>query len=235
MLYTFNENMKRKDNKKMSIDKSTLREKVSTLISDMIHKGKFKPGERLTEIGLSKLLGFSRTPIREALRLLEKEGFVYIAPRKGATVTSLTDKDIEEIFLLKYKLETLAVVLALEHINKEDIAYLEQLNTRLKDLKESRSVSSLIDINSKFHSYIIRKCYNHRLIKMLGDIAAQFNRATAFSFEDGRRIDEVIMEHDAITEAIKKRDEKMVEKAMEKHVYKGWQFIKDKFATKEQQ
>lgn len=226
--------MKRKNNKRMDIAKSTLSEKVCTLISDMIHKGEFKPGERLTETGLSKLLGFSRTPIREALRLLEKEGFVYIVPRKGATVTALTDKDIEEIFLLKYKLETLAVVLALKHIDKEDIAYLEQLNNKLKDLKNSRNVSTLIDINSKFHSYIIRKCYNQRLIKMLDDIAAQFNRATAFSFEDEGRIDEIIMEHKDITEAIKKRDEKMVEKAMEEHVYKGWQFIKDKFATKGQ-
>jgi DNA-binding GntR family transcriptional regulator len=226
--------MKKENNKKMNIDKSTLSEKVSTLISDMIHKGKFKPGERLTETSLSKLLGFSRTPIREALRQLEKEGFIYIVPRKGATVTLLTERDIEEIFLLKYKLETLAIVLALEHLDKEDITYLERLNKRLKDLKGNKSVSSLIDINSKFHSYIINKCYNHRLIKMLGDISAQFNRATAFSFEDDGRIGEVIIEHEDIMEAIKKRDEKMVEEAMEKHVYKGWQFIKDKFATKEQ-
>jgi DNA-binding GntR family transcriptional regulator len=218
---------------KMNIDKSTLSEKVSTLISDMILKGIFKPGERLTETGLSKKLGFSRTPIREALRSLEKEGFVYIVPRKGATVTLLTDRDIEEIFLLKYRLETLAVVLALEHINDEDINYLKRLNRKLRELKKSKSISNLIDINSKFHSYIINKCYNHRLIKMLDDIFAQFNRATAFSFGDESRIDEVILEHEEITEAIEKRDEKMVESAMEKHVYKGWQFIKDKFAGQE--
>jgi len=75
-----------------------LSEKVSAIISDMILKGVFKPGERLTETGLSKLLGFSRTPIREALRSLEKEGFLYIIPRKGARVATLTSQDIEEIF-----------------------------------------------------------------------------------------------------------------------------------------
>ena len=127
----------------------------------------------------------------------------------------------------------MAVVLAIEHIDSEDIAYLEHLNKKLRELKKSKSISSLIDINSKFHSYIINKCYNHRLIKMLDDISAQFNRATAFSFADEARIDEVILEHEDITEAIKKRDEKMVESAMEKHVYKGWKFIKDKFAAKE--
>ena len=222
-----------KKNKKINVDRSTLSEKVSAIISDMILKGVFKPGERLTETGLSKLLGFSRTPIREALRSLEKEGFLYIIPRKGARVATLTSQDIEEIFLLKYKFETLAFVLAIKHIDEDDIEYLEHLNKKLKGLKKSKSVTGLIDINSRFHLYIVEKCSNQRLIKVLNDIFAQFNRATAFSFVDDTRIDEVSAEHEDILEAIKRRDEKLVEKAMEEHVYKGWQFIKDKFATKE--
>ena len=155
---------------KMNIDKSTLSEKVSSLISDMILKGIFKPGERLTETGLSKTLGFSRTPIREALRSLEKEGFVYIIPRKGATVTLLTDRDIEEIFLLKYKLETLAVVLAIEHIDSEDIAYLEHLNKKLRELKKSKSISN--DILSFFNLGLSN---NKDLISCIGNSCSTRN------------------------------------------------------------
>lgn len=223
-----------KKDKKINVDKSTLSERVSALIGDMILKGVFKPGERLTETGLSKLLGFSRTPIREALRSLEKEGFLFITPRKGARVATLTSEDIEEIFLLKYKFETLAFTLAMEHIEEEDVTYLEHLNKKLKGLKRSNSVTGLIDINSRFHLYVIEKCGNQRLIKVLDDIFAQFNRATAFSFADEMRIDEIVAEHDDILEALKRRDGKLVEKAMEKHVYRGWQFIKDKFAIRSQ-
>jgi DNA-binding GntR family transcriptional regulator len=216
------------------MSKATLREKVAEIISDMILTGKFKPGERLTETSLSKTLGFSRTPIREALRLLEKEGFVHIEPHKGATVVSLSAQDIEEIFLLKYKLETLAVVLAMEHIDDDDILYLENLNQKLKELKEKKKITGLIDLNNAFHSYIISKSGNQRLIKILKELFTHFNRATAFSFADQLRIDEVVQEHMDITEAIKSRDASMVEKAIERHVYKGWQFIKDKYKVRSQ-
>jgi len=93
-------------------------------------KGSIKPGERLTEPKLSAMLGISRTPIREALRLLESEGFIDIFPRRGAVVSDITPQDVDEIFTIKIKLESLAARLAVEYMTDGDIKRLIEINER---------------------------------------------------------------------------------------------------------
>ncbi|MDY6820335.1 MAG: GntR family transcriptional regulator [Deferribacterota bacterium] len=218
------------DKNSKNIDDTTLSEKIANLIGKKILEGEYLPGKRITETEIAEKLGFSRTPIREALRILEREGFVEILPRRGAKVTTLKVSDIEEIFLLKYRLESLAMSLAIDHINEDDLDYLNKLNEKLINLKNTENISSLIDINSRFHSYIIEKSGNKRLSRILKDIQAEFSRATAVSFNVKERINEVIEEHNDILNALKNGDKNKIEKVVEKHVYRGWQFIKNIYA-----
>jgi len=217
--------------KELNIDSTPLSERIAGTIRDYILKGRIKQGERLTEPRLSKLLGISRTPIREALRILEMEGFVEIFPRRGAVVTDVTDKDVDEIFILKVKLESLAARLAAEHLTDEDIAELEELNERMKKFADAKNVSILIQLNSEFHNLIISKCENNRLAKFLEALLRQFKRATAYSFTEAGRIQRVIEEHREIIESFKKRDSEMAEELMAKHIQNGWQFIKSRVSA----
>ncbi len=217
--------------KELNIDSTPLSERIAGTIRDYILKGRIKQGERLTEPRLSKLLGISRTPIREALRILEMEGFVEIIPRRGAVVTDVTDKDVDEIFILKVKLESLAAKLAAEHLTNEDIAELEDLNARMEKFADAKKVSILIKLNSEFHNLIISKCENNRLTKFLEALLRQFKRATAYSFTEAGRIQRVIEEHREIIESFKKRDSEMAEELMAKHIQNGWQFIKSRVSA----
>jgi DNA-binding GntR family transcriptional regulator len=217
--------------KELNIDSTPLSERIAGTIRDYILKGRIKQGERLTEPRLSKLLGISRTPIREALRILEMEGFVEIIPRRGAVVTDVTDKDVDEIFILKVKLESLAAKLAAEHLTDDDIAELEDLNARMEKFADAKNVSILIKLNSEFHNLIISKCENNRLTKFLEALLRQFKRATAYSFTEAGRIQRVIEEHREIIESFKKRDSEMAEELMAKHIQNGWQFIKSRVSA----
>ena len=218
--------------KDISFDNAPLSEKIAETIREYILKGVLKPGERLTEPRLSDILGISRTPIREALRILEMDGFVTLIPRRGAVVTELTDKDVDEIFILKIRLESLAAKLAVNFMTDADIDKLKDLNEKMKRFNENRNVAGLIKANSEFHDFFIMKSDNQRLIKFLESLQAQFKRATAYSFTEAGRIISVIEEHEDIIQAFQKRDEALVEKLVEKHIQNGWKFIKSKVSQK---
>ncbi|MBZ4642502.1 MAG: hypothetical protein PWQ25_1479 [Deferribacteres bacterium] len=218
--------------KDISIDNTTLSEKIAETIRGYILNGTLKAGDRLTEPKLSEMLGISRTPIREALRLLEMEGFVEIFPRRGAVVSVVTDKDVDDIFVLKMKLESLAAKLAIKNLSFEDIAKLKDINDKMEKYSLTRNVANLIKLNSEFHNLFISKCNNSRLVRFLESLLRQFKRATAYSFTETGRISKVIEEHKEIIEAFEERDADRVEKLVEKHIKNGWNFILNKVSGK---
>jgi len=218
--------------KDISIDNATLSEKIAETIRGYILNGTLKPGDRITEPKLSEMLGISRTPIRESLRLLEMEGFVEIFPRRGAVVSVITDKDVDEIFVLKMKLESLAAKLAVRNLTNEDIKRLKDINEKMEKYSLTKNVANLIKLNSEFHNLFISKCNNSRLEKFLESLLRQFKRATAYSFTETGRISKVIDEHKEIIEAFENRDADRVEQLVEKHIKNGWTFILNKVSGK---
>ena len=103
-----------------------LRDVVFNTLREAILKGELKPGERLMELQLASKLGVSRTPIREAIRMLEQEGLAVTIPRRGAEVARMTEKDMEDVLQIRAALDELAVQLATEHITDEQFGALEQ-------------------------------------------------------------------------------------------------------------
>jgi DNA-binding GntR family transcriptional regulator len=210
----------------INIDNTPLSERIAETIRTNILKGVIKPGERLVEPKLSEQLGISRTPIREALRHLESEGFIEIIPRRGAIVTEITDKDVDEIFVIKIKLESLSAKLATTRLSMDEIFRMKELASKVSD--GSPRVGQMVNWNSEFHDTFIRNCGNERLIKILSSLQQQFKRATVFSFSETGRTKEVAKEHHDIIEAMEKRDADSVEKLVEKHIRNGWEFIKSR-------
>ena len=96
-----------------------LRDVVFNTLREAILKGELKPGERLMELQLASKLGVSRTPIREAIRMLEQEGLAVTVPRRGAEVARMTEKDMEDVLQIRAALDELAVQLATEQITDE--------------------------------------------------------------------------------------------------------------------
>ncbi|HAL86168.1 MAG TPA: GntR family transcriptional regulator [Deferribacteraceae bacterium] len=210
----------------INIDNTPLSERIAETIRTNILKGVIKAGERLVEPKLSEQLGISRTPIREALRHLETEGFIEIIPRRGAVVTEITDKDVDEIFVIKIRLEALAARLSTERLTKDDIEKMKELASKVRE--GSSKVGHMVNWNSEFHDIFIKNCGNERLIKILAGLQQQFKRATVFSFSETGRTQEVAKEHQSIIEALELRDKDRVEKLVETHIRNGWEFIKSR-------
>ena len=111
---------------KESGDKYSLRGKVYDRIREDILNGVYKEHEELKEATLGKMMDVSRTPVREALRQLELEGLVEIIPNKGARVTGITKKDIDDIYQIRYLLEGLSARWATEHVTEEQLDKMEE-------------------------------------------------------------------------------------------------------------
>ena len=104
-----------------------LRDMVFDVLMNAIMQGQLSPGERLLEVQLADEMGVSRTPVREAIRRLELEGFVVMIPRKGAYVAGLSVDDVESVYEIRTALETLAVRLAAQRMEAEDYRQLDEL------------------------------------------------------------------------------------------------------------
>ena len=140
-----------------------LRDAVFMSLRKAILTGKIKPGERLTEIKLGKLLGTSRTPIREAIRKLELEGLVTIVPGSGARVSGMTVEDLQEVMEVRSALEQLSAGLASERITEEEK---NQLRDACNDFIRSTAQGDSLEIaeaDVRFHDLILKAAKNEKL------------------------------------------------------------------------
>ena len=171
-----------------------------------IIRGTIKPGQKLVMASLAKSLGFSETPIREAIRRLESDGYVTFTPHSGAMVTKINDRELSEIYLIRISLEALATRLAVPCIRDNDIAWLVRRNDEMKvAVKESR-YQSLARLNKEFHLRIYKTAPYPRLYKMISDLWDAFERwPSIFSFVPERAAS-AIEEHEQIIDALSTGD-----------------------------
>src|SRR6056297_685968 len=144
----------------------TLREKILETIREAILKGNLKPGEKVAEPELAERFGISRTPIREAFRQLESEGYLQVIPRKGAVVASLSERDVEEFYAVKTILEGFAARLAAEKMTSKDIERMEAINSRLEQLAQQGDVKTFFKVHNEFHQLFIRAAENEKLLEL---------------------------------------------------------------------
>ncbi len=189
-----------------------LRDVVFQTLRSMILTGELKPGERLMEIHLSKRMGVSRTPIREAIRKLELEGLVIMIPRKGAHVASITVEHVQQVLEVRRALETLTVALACERISVEGQKNIREAEDAFEKATETGDAQKIAQADVVFHNVILRETRNERLIALLNNLSEQMYR---FRFEYIKDIDSyssLIQEHEMLYEAIVQQN---IEKAVE--------------------
>ena len=153
-----------------------LRDVVFNTLRRAILKGDLKPGERLMEIALAEKLGVSRTPIREAIRKLELEGLVVMAPRKGAKVASITERDLNDVLEVRKGMEELAIRLACERITPEELEELDKVEQRFLSLTENGDLTELAEMDVAFHDIIYKATNNKRLVQLLSNLREQMYR-----------------------------------------------------------
>lgn len=202
-----------------------LREVVFKTLRNAIIQGEFQPGERLMEITLAKKLGVSRTPVREAIRMLELEGLVVMIPRKGAEVANITVKDLKDALEVRMALEALSVRLACERIDEEGKEELKVACMTFKEAINSKLVPAIVQADEHFHNVIYKASKNSKLINMAQNLREQVYRYRVEYVKDFSYHDNLIREHDQITMAILKGDKESAEKIMNEHIYNQEQIV----------
>lgn len=186
----------------------TLREKILETIRDAILQGTMKPGERVSEPDLAERFGISRTPIREAFRQLESEGYLQVVPRKGAVVASLSERDIEEFYAIKIILEGFAARMAAEKLTEKDIERLEAINKRLESIKEEGDVKKFFRVHNEFHEVFIKAAGNEKLYDMINQLVMKFSRLRLASLSQPGRMEISVEEHRNMIKAFRNHDGK---------------------------
>jgi len=195
-----------------------LREIVFESLREAIISGVLKPGERMMEVQLAEEMGVSRTPVREAIRKLELEGFVIMVARKGAYVAGISSKDVSEVFEIRAALEGLAAALAAERINDSEKEELERVLVYKAASVEANDFSSLIEKDTEFHELIYKASRNERLMQIISNLREQINRFRMVSLAHPGRGREALEEHRKIAEAIADRDFTLAQALAQEHI-----------------
>jgi DNA-binding GntR family transcriptional regulator len=159
------------------------------------------------EKDLAERLGVSRTPVREALRKLEIEGFVDMVPRKGAIVKQVTAKEIADVLEIRAVLESFAAKTACRCMDEEQKALLELAKEAFNKVASEGDVDKMADKDMEFHGLIYAAAKNDRLTAIINNLGEQIYRYRVTYLYDKKYIKTIISEHDGITQAIFKNDE----------------------------
>lgn len=215
------------DNLELNMDAYLpLRDVVFNTLREAILKGELKPGERLMELQLASKLGVSRTPIREAIRMLEQEGLAVTIPRKGAQVAKMTEKDMEDVLQIREVLDELAVSLACDNMSNIEIRDLEEQMYQFENSIKLGDIKSLAQSDVNFHDVIYRATGNTKLITLLNNIREQIYRYRVEYLKDEKAYPTLIKEHRAIVEALKKNNKLKATEAMKIHVENQAEVVK---------
>ncbi|MGI5872679.1 MAG: GntR family transcriptional regulator [Bacillota bacterium] len=212
-----------------------LRDVVFHTLRKAILRGDLKPDERLMEIKLAERMGVSRTPIREAIRLLQMEGLVVNIPRKGAHVAKITEKDLRDVLEVRGGLENMAVQLASRRITEKQYEELVEAARKFEEAVEKESLIPIAEADEQFHALIYEATDNRRLVQMLNNIRDQMYRYRVeyLKDEDSRKL--LVEEHRHLCEVLKEKKGDEAAEIMKLHIDRQEKYILDAVVGGEQQ
>ena len=204
------------------LDIQNIGDRAYDVLLEMIINQQLDPGQRLIEEQLAMELGISRTPLREAVNRLAKEGLVEIEPRKGARVKRFSIDEVEEVYSIRAALEGLATRIAASNIPKDKLK-------RLQRRFQSRNTKILLKADNDLHKLIVKYCKNKRLVEMLGNLwnLVQVFRVAGYSSVERSAI--ATEDHIKIINALINRNDTMAENLIKKHIEKARNAITDGF------
>ncbi len=195
-----------------------LREVVFENIRSAIQSGELRPGERLMEVQLAESLGVSRTPVREAIRKLEKAGLVTISPRRGVYVAEISLEDTENILEIRGCLEGKAAELAALRISKEQQQALETCLQAFIVHMDNNQMKEALKEDVQFHRIIRQASRNQQLIQILEDLSEQVNRFRMVYLKEAAEAPSLPEEHTKVLRALINGNPEETRQAMVAHM-----------------
>ncbi len=195
-----------------------MRKQVYKHLRDQILSNEIKPGGRLVEAQIAKTLGVSRTPVREAVHLLERDGFIESIPRVGYRVRKLIMEELDEIFEIRKANELLACTWAAKKAPPGSLKSLEKNIKMTRAALNNDQPELFLDLDQEFHSILVQASGSHHLAGICRQLGRLMLRYRIDSITDNDAVTGALKGHIAIYEALKNKDEKGLKTALEDHL-----------------
>lgn len=202
----------------MRLVHNSLHEHVAATLREEIFDGTLAPGSFVDEVALCERLEISRTPLREALKVLSAEGLVRHEPRRGCFVNEVTEQDLDEIFPVIALLEGRCAYEAASHASDADLAVLETLHQKLQAHAAAKRIVDYYQTNFAIHEAIITLADNRWLAQVIADLRKILKLARLQQLHAPGRLAQSLSEHLAVFAALKARDSEGAEAAMRTHL-----------------
>ncbi len=202
----------------MKFRKATYHMQVADMLRDMIMTGKLKEGDKINEGKLCSKMGISKTPLREALRVLSVEGLIELVPNRGSFVTKPTLEEITEMFDIMSLLEGFCARSACQKMSEDDFSQLEKFHAQLEENFELRNQEGYIRMNNEFHSYLQELAGNRTLNQIVSGLRKKILLYRFQSLNMRERFKNSIEEHRQLLDAFRQRDHEKAEMLMRVHL-----------------
>lgn len=197
---------------------NSLHDEVASQLRERIFAGELAPGAYVDEPALCAEWGISRTPLREALKVLTAEGLLRHEPRRGCFVAQITERDLDQIFPVIALLEGRCAHEAASAASDADLIALEQLHDKLNRAARAKRISEYYAVNHSIHEAIIALADNRWLAQVIGDLRKILKLARLQQLHAPGRLEQSLSEHMAVFAALKARDAEGAEAAMRTHL-----------------
>ena len=202
----------------MRLVPNSLHDEVAATLREQIFDGSLAPGSFVDEIALCERLSISRTPLREALKVLTAEGLLRHEPRRGCFVNEVTERDLDEIFPVIALLEGRCAYEAARNASDSELHELDALHERLVRHAKSKRINDYYATNHLIHEAIIKLADNRWLAQVIGDLRKILKLARLQQLHAPGRLEQSLSEHLAVFAALKARDSDGADAAMRTHL-----------------
>lgn len=200
------------------INKSLTSKQLHEVLKKQIMNLELKPGLNISEKGISKMFGISRTPVREAFLLLSKEGLLNVYPQRGTFVSLIDLEAVEEARFLREHVERAVVRLCCEKFPQEKLISLKMNLQMYKLYMEKKDYKKLFELDEEFHKSIFEGCNKERTWNTICEVERDFQRIRILTLAFNLSIDEIYSQHKSIIEAIENNKPDVADEIMKKHL-----------------
>ena len=216
----------------------TLHQELTEEIRELIVNGKLAPGTKVPEKELCELFDVSRTPLREALKVLATDGLLTLEPNRGAKVTQITKEDLDEVYPVMGALEALAGELACRNISDSEIADIRALHDKMVQHYQDKDLANYFAVNERIHDSIMAAARNDTLSLQYRSLAARVRRARYVAQMTEERWKRATEEHEEIMKCLEQRDGQGLSRILKAHLenkletVRNWLDLQDRAGSK---
>lgn len=209
------------------IHRRSLHDEIAVRLRDMLMEGDLRPGTKVPERELCELFGVSRTPMREALKVLASEGLLQLMPNRGAIVAQISGDEIAELFPIMGALEGLAAELACERMTADELAHIETLHAEMVERYRQRDWLTYTKLNRAIHEAIFAAASNQELSSMFQTLLVRTHAVRFVTRKSPERWREAVDEHEAMMISLRARDAAHLGQLMRLHLKHKAEFVNE--------